>query len=58
MRERLPLLAVAVGALGVAGVKAWKAGLDHLSVALLSAGLVVLGAWIATEIQHYRKDDR
>jgi hypothetical protein len=50
-RRSLPLLFVAALGLVAGAIKAWDTGaLSPLSCALISAGLVTLGAWIGQEV--------
>jgi len=51
MIERLPLLLVAALALGVGAWRVAEGQTDQwVGVGLMSAGLVVLGAWLAMEV--------
>jgi hypothetical protein len=53
-----PLLLTAVVMFVWATGWAIKEGYDGLTLALLSAGLITLGAWIATEIGGGDRDDQ
>ena len=48
---RLPTLAVAVGLLAWGALESNARGFDKVATSLLAAGLVVLGAWLALELQ-------
>jgi disulfide bond formation protein DsbB len=59
MSSRWPLLVVAAIGLIAGAVKAWKVGVDALSAGLIATGLIILGAWLAMEIEdalHERKE--
>lgn len=47
--NRLPVIASAAFLLGAGAWRAWSHDLDTVSAALIAAGLVALGVWLALE---------
>lgn len=47
--SRLPIILSAAALLGAGAARAWASGLDTVAAALVAAGLVAFGAWLALE---------
>jgi len=56
-RASWPLLLMAAAMLIGGSVRVAQADVDRDGIALLSAGFVVLGAWVATEVLRRKDDD-